>query len=118
MFRRMKLRIFDATTNQRQVFPPTFRDEQETLDALPFIFCRLPTNRYLSEMVHTPVPGEINFVPKTDVPENKNCGKYIVKTITFYRWGIHFAPLSGKRSFRAGPNQSSNVRKTVIFEFC
>ena len=31
--------------NGRQVFPPTFRDdEQETLCALPFIFCRLLTN--------------------------------------------------------------------------
>ena len=51
---------------------------------------------------------------KTDVPENKNCGKNIKKIITFYRWGIHFAPLSGKRSFCAGPYQSLNVRKTVI----
>ena len=51
------------------MFPPTFRDEQETLGALPFIFFRLPTNRHLSETVHTPVPGELNFVPKVMVPQ-------------------------------------------------
>ena len=42
--------------NGRHVFPPTFWDKQETLDALPFIFCRLPTNWYLSEKLHTPGP--------------------------------------------------------------
>ena len=30
--------------NGRQVYPPTFRDKQENLCALRFIFCRLPTN--------------------------------------------------------------------------
>ena len=34
--------------NKRHVFPTTFRDKQETLDALAFIFCRFLTNWPLS----------------------------------------------------------------------
>ena len=42
--------------NERQVSRPTFWDTQETLGALPFIFCRLSANWYLSETLHTPGP--------------------------------------------------------------
>ena len=46
--------------NGRQVFPPTFRDKQETLGALAFIFCRLSANWCLSKTLHT--PGPVNSI--------------------------------------------------------
>ena len=52
--------FFTLRQNGRQVFPPTFRDEQETLDAIPFIFCHLSANWYLSETLHT--PGPVNSI--------------------------------------------------------
>ena len=52
--------FFTLRQNGRQVFPPTFRDEQETLDAMPFIFCHLSANWYLSETLHT--PGPVNSI--------------------------------------------------------
>ena len=55
--------------NGRHVFPPTFWDEQETLDALPFIFCHFPTNRYLSKKFQTPAlvkkrAGHLKFLSR------------------------------------------------------
>ena len=40
----MKSRILTLRQNERHVFPPTFRDEQETLCGLPFVFHRLWAN--------------------------------------------------------------------------
>ena len=47
----------------------TFRDEQETLDALPFIFCHFQTNRYLSKKFQTPAlvkkrAGHLKFLSR------------------------------------------------------
>ena len=80
------------------VFPQTFSEKQETLNALPIAFLRCPKNQHLSKNIHTPAPGKTLFFylrPEKRHVGPKNNYKQLLRRCCY----THFCPFARKMIF-------------------
>ena len=77
-------------TSLNQLFEPN----KNCFIALPFIFCRLPTNWHLSEKIHTPAPGKklvLDLRPENrHIPWKNNSKQFLLRCCyTYFRPFAH-----------------------------
>ena len=96
--------------NRRHLILLTFWDEQEIIDALPFIFCQFWPNGQLLKKFHTPALVKNQICPKSLI------FNYVCKKLRFGSGiiGWVFVCVFCKQNAK----MTKFVRKIVIFEFC